>query len=166
MSNLFIVATKHTNHPNIHTMSYSQRNEFTHPTIGYPSLSLSLVLLFIPFLALAHSNTHHICRPAYSWHMWKFLRVHILFKSSATSKNKLYFNMHCVHRAFLPVWNKWFKIRKRRKENMSKGECKSRIKFMDVENSLFYHRFMLFFSVCVCAVILILPKDDPTTNIY
>lgn len=29
------------------------------------------------------------------WHMWKFLRVRILFKSSATSKNKLYFNMHC-----------------------------------------------------------------------
>lgn len=31
------------------------------------------------------------------WHMWKFLRVHILSSSHPQpSKNKLYFNMHCV----------------------------------------------------------------------
>lgn len=83
-------------------MSCCQWKEFTHRTQFVRVLFLlafctSLLLFGFDFFPFA--LTDHIYCPAErtpQWHMWKFLRVRILFKSSATSKNKLCFNMHCV----------------------------------------------------------------------
>lgn len=105
MSNLFIVqhSKQHTQarHQTYIYPKYIQWNE-----IYAPNHRLSCFALDFSFLSLSlfqHKATTHkpqmSLTPQTHTHndiCGKFLRVYILLKSSATSKNKLYFNMHCA----------------------------------------------------------------------